>query len=564
MGQGKRVVGHVEEPKNYSITPRHLYSAVAHYCSHLYHGSQQAKQLQSRTQMIKNLTIIILKPSKYTSKGYVDRYRWGFMPNSTLPHIRSMTPNRLRGVELRVMTIDEYVHTNLNYLSLLKNEPGHRTLLAIVGVQSHQLHRALDLAAYAHQNGCMTVIGGPHPMTCDTSALHGRGVSFALAEAELVWLNILEDALTGELRPVYGQAQRWQQELEAPVIVPPSQKDLRRYIIPMLGVYPARGCPFVCNYCSVIKIAGRRIRSQTVDTTIKSLKAAKASGIAIIMFTSDNFNKYPEAGDLLRAMIDEKLDLKFFIQCDTQIARQEKLVELLARAGCFEMLVGVESFNRQTLLAAKKGQNHPELYQNIVDVCQRHGISTHFSNILGFPQDTTAAIKHHIETLCELSPLQASFYILCPIPGTEQYGEFLDGGLIWERNLDRFDGTVLTWNHPALSAAELTNLMFEGYAKFYSLRHTISGFRRQSAGTNRSFERRALIALSSFSRYAAFRRYHPMSGGVKRVYLDAASDYLGLRRRVFDFEFAPLPQILQLPETDRIMNQQARIPLTRA
>ena len=36
--------GHVEEPKNYSITPRYLYSAVAYYCSHHYHGSQQAKQ----------------------------------------------------------------------------------------------------------------------------------------------------------------------------------------------------------------------------------------------------------------------------------------------------------------------------------------------------------------------------------------------------------------------------------------------------------------------------------------------------------------------------------------
>src|SRR5207302_438905 len=139
-------------------------------------------------------------------------------------------------------------------------------------------------------------------------------------------------------------------------------------------------------------------------TTFLSIHDPPASAIYILSLhdalpiSSDNFNKYPEAGDLLRAMIDEKLDLKFFIQCDTQIARQEKLVELLARAGCFEMLVGVESFNRQTLLAAKKGQNHPELYQNIVDVCQRHGISTHFSNILGFPQDTTAAIKHHIET----------------------------------------------------------------------------------------------------------------------------------------------------------------------
>lgn len=27
------------------------------------------------------------------------------------------------------------------------------------------------------------VIGGPHPMTCDTSELHGRGVSFCLSEA---------------------------------------------------------------------------------------------------------------------------------------------------------------------------------------------------------------------------------------------------------------------------------------------------------------------------------------------------------------------------------------------
>ena len=41
-------------------------------------------------------------------------------------------------------------------------------------------------------------------MTCDTSMLHGRGVSFALAEAELVWREILEDAVGGELRPVYG------------------------------------------------------------------------------------------------------------------------------------------------------------------------------------------------------------------------------------------------------------------------------------------------------------------------------------------------------------------------
>ena len=199
--------------------------------------------------------------------GYVERFRWGFMPNSTVPYMRSMTPSVVGDVPVEVHSVDEYVNTDLQYLSLLKRPPGGRTLLALVGVQSHQLHRALDLAAHARRNACMVVIGGPHVMTCDTSMLQGRGISFAQAEAELVWPKILHDAASGEMQPVYGRDQRWQQEIEAPVIIPPSRKDLGRYVIPMLGLYPARGCPFLCNFCSVTKIAGRRIRSQSIDTT---------------------------------------------------------------------------------------------------------------------------------------------------------------------------------------------------------------------------------------------------------------------------------------------------------
>lgn len=145
------------------------------------------------------------------------------MPNSTVPYLRSMTPSVVSDIPAEVHTVDEYVHADLHYLSLLKRSRGERTLLALVGVQSHQLHRALDLAAYARRYGCMVVVGGPHAMTCDTSMLQDRGISFALAEAELVWPEILRDAADGELQPVYGRQQRWQQELEAPVIVPPGR-----------------------------------------------------------------------------------------------------------------------------------------------------------------------------------------------------------------------------------------------------------------------------------------------------------------------------------------------------
>ena len=145
---------------------------------------------------------MLVKPSKYGVDGAVERFKKGFMPNATLYHLASLTPQRIGDTAVRVHTIDEYVWQDLSYLELLRRDPDVNTLVALVGVQSHQFHRALDLAAYARQHGVQhCVIGGPHAMTCDTTSLQGRGVSFSLAEGELVWREILEDALQGELRP---------------------------------------------------------------------------------------------------------------------------------------------------------------------------------------------------------------------------------------------------------------------------------------------------------------------------------------------------------------------------
>src|SRR5207247_4499645 len=116
----------------------------------------------------RRLRVVIIKPSKYGSSGYVERFRRGFMPNSTVPYMRSMTPASIQGVKIETHPIDEYVQTDLSYLDLLRR-PEQPTLLALVGVQSHQFRRSLDLAAFARAHGVRhCVIGGPHPMTCDT------------------------------------------------------------------------------------------------------------------------------------------------------------------------------------------------------------------------------------------------------------------------------------------------------------------------------------------------------------------------------------------------------------
>ena len=511
------------------------------------------------------LRVVILKPSKYGLDGYVERFRRGFMPNSTLVHLRSMTPEAVDGVPCEVVTVDEYVQTDLAYLDLLRPAPGRQTLLALVGVQSHQLQRALDLAALARERGVEhAVLGGPHPMTCDTTALQGRGVAFALCEAELAWPAILGDALAGELRPVYGREGRWQRRLDPPVLVPPARRELRRYAVPLLGVYPARGCPYVCNFCSVIKIAGRQVRSQPLETTLATLRAAAGAGVRCVIFTSDNFNKYPQAAELLEAMIAERLRLPFFVQCDTQIDRQEGLVELLARAGCFQMFVGVESFRREALRGAHKMQNHPDRYGRIVALCRRHGITSHFSNILGFPEDTEETVLEHLSTLREIAPDVASFYVLTPIPGTEQYADFLARGLVTERDLDRFDGTCVTWRHPRLEAGRWAELLYRCYAEFYSVRH-VAGRLAELARGPRDFRRGfALFALAGYalqSRLAAATRTHPMAGGTLRVRRDRLADHLPRRHRFWGFELAPLPANLPLVPADEELNRHAKLPL---
>ncbi len=475
------------------------------------------------------LEVVLIKPSKYDVNGYVERFEHGFMPNATLYHIAGLTPKKLNGTSISVTTIDEYVWTSRDYLSSLCSAEVPK-LVAIVGVQSHQFNRALDLAAYAIRHGVRhCVIGGPHVMTCDTSEFQKSGVSFAVAEAEVIWGEILADAICGELKPIYGTSSRWSDKLPGPVIDPPTEEALDRYWAPMLGLYPTRGCPYRCNYCSVIKISGHSMRSEPVLQTIRNLRTAVASGINTVMFVSDNFNKYPQVEELLTAIIEERIRIRFFCQCDTKIAKQPELVALLAKAGCFEMFVGVESFNRATLKNAKKFHNYPDQYPEIIRLCGEHGIRAHFSNIIGFPHDDLGSVTDHLEYLIELSPHVVSFYILTPIPGTEQYDEFMQEDLIFEHNLDRFDGTCCTWRHPHIDKQALESTLYRCYKNYYK---TLMDTVKLSEETRR---------IAIMSRHAAQQRRHPMAGGINPCFVDRSLDYQAFRHDVFGKITSGLP-----------------------
>ena len=144
-----------------------------------------------------------------------------------------------------------------------------------------------------------------------------------------------------------------------------------------------------------------------------------------------------------------------------------------------------------------------------------------------------------------LKPDYASFYVLTPIPGTQQYDEYLQAGRISEKNLDRFDTTTPTWKHPLFSRNQLESLLYHCYREFFSPEHLMFQAVESLKPKRRSLGLLPGIGYPLFAHWSALRERHPMSGGVGHVKLDHVTDYLALRRSRYGFDLLPLPHSLE-------------------
>lgn len=509
--------------------------------------------------LAQRLRVVLLKPTRYGPDGFVERYKRGFLPNGTLPVIRGLTPEELLGCSIEVHLIDEVVQTNLDYLRLLEPVEGARTLLALVGVQSPQIHRALDLAALAMEKGILTVMGGPYCMTCDTTELQGKGLGVALAEAELLWKDILTDAIReGALQPLYGRGMRWTPELPYVVQKPPSRQELKPYMVRSVNIYPARGCPYTCRFCSIIKIAGNKVRSPPMAAIMETIRAARAAGHTTFHISSDNFNKFPGSVELLQNLIDEKLGIHFSCQCDTELVDQEAYLELLSRAGCYYLFFGIEAFDRRTLKSVNKNHNAPERYAELARLCRRHDICSNFGTIVAFPHQTEEDVIEQLRALREVDPDLPNVFVLSPIPGTEQCDDFLDQGLLDPGyNMDLLDGSALYWKHPHLSTQQVHDLVRQGMREFLSwgrLLQRIPRLRWSRATYSwvlSWFMTRIVVAVND----------KPGAPLFFSVRLDHRDEYLALRRRAFGLEQVRIPRALRLSESDQQLNREAKLVL---
>jgi len=440
--------------------------------------------------MLKKLDLYLIKPTQYDDEGYVVRHWRGVLPSNTLACLAGLTEEvvaqeRLgKSVRVKVHVLDETVDRIPVKRICRSQRDGHtKTIICLAGVQTNQFPRAADLARVFRRAGLTVMIGGFHVsgylallpgIPPDIQQLMDDGVTIVKGEVEETWGNLLCDAMSGCLKPLYDYTNDKPDLSEKPL--PLIRKEyLRKFIASNFGTLDCgRGCPFECSFCTIINVQGRKMRFRSAEQIAQAIRHNhKVHGITFYFFTDDNFarNRNWEAlfDALIRLREEEQIPVKFMMQVDVLSWKIPNFIAKARRAGCSSVFIGMESLNAENLKAAGKRQNHVGEYPQLIETYRRAEISTHVGYIIGFPNDTADSVRRDLAQLMQdVRPDHASFFMLMPLPGSQDHLTLLRRGEWMHPDFNRYDSHHAVTVHANLKDGAWEALYREAWRTFYS------------------------------------------------------------------------------------------------
>jgi radical SAM superfamily enzyme YgiQ (UPF0313 family) len=238
----------------------------------------------------------------------------------------------------------------------------------------------------------------------------------------------------------------------------------------------SRGCPFDCEFCSVVMMFGRRVRVIDPEAVVKEIKRLQPKKI---FFYDDNFFISKRRGrELLRLMAKEKVNAPFFAQirvdsvCKNGVVDQE-LLDLMWEAGCRIVYLGLESINPETLKEYHKESSVDDMVGGLAALHKR-GIHTHGMFAFGGDSDTVDTLLASADFASENGLNSVQFLALTPLPGTRQTAQFEAEGRIFTKNWSLYDGHHVVFWPKNMTPYELQLVLLEAHKRFYTGRRIFS------------------------------------------------------------------------------------------
>jgi len=241
-------------------------------------------------------------------------------------------------------------------------------------------------------------------------------------------------------------------------------------------ILASRGCPFGCEFCSVVLMFGRRVRTVEPAEVVKRIKQLKPEKL---FFYDDNFFISKRRGkELLVQMIRENVEVEFFAQIRVDSVYKDgkvdqELLDLLWSAGCRIVYLGLESVNPATLKEYHKESSIEDMAGGLEALANR-GIKTHGMFVFGGDSDTPESLYHTADFAVEHGLNSVQFLALTPLPGTSQTAQFEAEGRIFTKNWSLYDGHHVVFWPKQMTPYELQDAILHAHTRFYKGRRILT------------------------------------------------------------------------------------------
>ena len=283
-----------------------------------------------------------------------------------------------------------------------------------ITVKADTRNRSEQIAAKYREKGIPVVVGGIHPTSCPDDCTRFAD-SVVVGEAELIWPQLLEDFSQGRLQPLYHQT--------APISLchtpPPRWESLngKNYLFTNTLVM-SRGCPFECDFCySSNDNIHKGYRNKSMDQILEEIESLRSRHV---FFIDDNFiGSINFAKQLLAGL--KPLHLTWHTAVSANIVQHDKLLDLMAEAGCKSLFIGFESMNENNLATYNKKQNKRQSYETLIEKVHQRDMMVNASIVFGFDHDTPDVFEHTVNWLIDQKVETMTAHILTPsLPRVEK------------------------------------------------------------------------------------------------------------------------------------------------
>jgi radical SAM superfamily enzyme YgiQ (UPF0313 family) len=237
----------------------------------------------------------------------------------------------------------------------------------------------------------------------------------------------------------------------------------------IIPVMTSRGCIFWCDFCTAVRMFGRKHRTRSPKNIVDELELIqKGYSAEEVSFCDDIFTLDQTRTERLCDEI-KKRKIKIKWTCGTRVDMvTRELLRKMKDAGCIGIWFGVESGSQKVLNDMHKGISVTQTMKAF-KWAHEIGLRTLAQVILGYPGETIETAWQTIKFVEKISPDEVGFYnVATPFPGTPLYDLTKEKGWIKVTDFDKYDTTKPVIETPMLSMKELRQIREQAFLRFYT------------------------------------------------------------------------------------------------